>query len=936
MSNPLLAPLLQAHAAAPTGLLALPAGAVELRGLFAAALEVIEVALDANRLDEARQVVALAWRVAEQTGDPECLARAHWCAGLALLNWSHAEALDHYAAARLYFERAGPPDDCARVLLGYGMAAGFLGRLDDAEAALEEAARQLAPLPDHPHWMRLALNRSLVLGQCGRFAAMRDQAQRAAAAAERHGHPMIHASALVNQGIAALALGDLDGAGAALHAALARAGAAAEVGGRALVNLARLALYRGELFAALGLLGQARERFVAVSLEIDLATIAIEAASLYERLQLPREAREQAVFAAEAFARAGLPPESVEARLLAIRLALATGRGSQIAAHLEAARQLADSVAPTWQALLRGYAAAPLLLQGRTAGLAEALAEVDAATAALRDHGAVPEALDLALLGADCAARLRQPEALARYQSSAEAAHTHGLIALEQRACAGLADQLPPRQACAPLRRAADLLDMQRRTVPAEELKASLLSGARTVYARLIEAQLASRQPLVATTTLIEAKGGPWADLAAPADPAPPDAAWLAARTELTTWQEEQHFASTPDYRILCEQRIRAAEAALSEATRRQARQREPQPLPTLDQICAGLRPGQAVIDYLVGATHVYACLLLPEAPPRWVRLCKLEALDAALGRLELLLVSLRAGASPAQRQAAAASQRPSADALLAKLDAFLVAPLRAHLPQRGELLIAPDERLFDVPWAALHGPEGYLGERHVLLLIPSAAVLGLADRRPATPLDEAVTARPGPPLALGYAGDPPLAQVTAELAALQQAIPALVCRDPATSTDLRGAVAPELLHIAAHGRIRPEAPLFSQLDLADGPLLLADALGLRLHGTRLVTLSACDSGTRPERGGALLAISGAFLLAGASCALASLWPVEDEATRLLMGAFYGLAQRGATLPQALQQAQAQLRAYGYNHPIDWAAFQLIARHAMENPLAAG
>ncbi|MFV9507477.1 MAG: CHAT domain-containing protein [Oscillochloridaceae bacterium umkhey_bin13] len=927
MNNPALALLVQAHTTHPVGRLALPAGAVQMRALFAAALEEIEIALDANDLDGAKQIVALAWRIAAQTGEPEHVARAHWCSGFALLNWSHTEALTHYTAARPYFEQAGPPEDCARVLLGYGMVLGFLGRLDAADAALAQAALQLAPQPEHPHWMRLALNRSLVSGQRGRFAAMRDQARLAATAAERHGHAMIHASALVNQGIAAMALGDLDGADAALHEALALAGEAADVGGRALVNLARLAFYRGELFAALGLLSEARTRFVAVGLEIDLATIAIEAASLYERLHLLREAREQAVFAAETFAQAGLPPESVEARLLALRLALATGRGSQITAHLEAAQPLVASLAPTWQALLRGYAAAPLLLQKRTTGLATALSEVDAATATLRNHGTVPETLDLALLGADCAARLGLPEARERYQLCADLSREHGLVALEQRACAGLASQVPPRQAIAPLRRAADLLDAQRRLVPAEELKASLLSGARTVYARLIEAQLASRQPLVAATTLIEAKGGPWADLAAPAAPTPPDNAWLAARTDLTTWQEEQRFAADEAYRTVCAEQVRRAEAALSEATRRQKRQREPQPLPTLDALRAGLRPGQAVIDYLIGATHVHACLFVCDAPPRWVRLCKLEALDAVLGRLDLVLTSLRVGATPAQRQAAAARQRQGTDALLSQLDTLLVAPLRAHLPEHGTLLIAPDERLFDLPWAALHGPAGYLGACYELLLIPSVAVLGLAPPS----RHAAVTAQTGPPLALGYAGDPPLAQITNELAALRDAIPDLVCHATATLADLRGAVAPAFLHIAAHGHIRPEAPLFSQLDLADGPLLLADALNLDLHGTRLVTLSACDSGTRPERGGALLAISGAFLLAGADCALASLWPVDDAATRLLMSIFYRSIQAGASFAHALQQAQLHLRNNGYDHPIDWAAFQLIARRSLEN-----
>jgi CHAT domain-containing protein/tetratricopeptide (TPR) repeat protein len=918
MSDPLVVPLIQRAIANPSGPLLLPADPQTQRAIFTTALTAIETALDTNRVTDADQIVALAWRIAAQTGEPEHHARAHWCSGLALLNRAHAAALEHYAAARAYFVAHGPADDSARVLLGYGMAAGFLGRLDVAETALQEAMQHLAPLPDHPHWMRLYLNRSLVLGLRGRYMEMYADAGRAVAAAEHRQHRLIQASALVNQGMAAMALGRLDEANALLTDALARADTAAEVGGRALVNLARLAIYQGRLFAALHRLDQARTRFAAVDLEIDRATVAIEAAHLYERLHMLREAQQQAVFAAETFAQAGLPPESVEARLLAIRLALARGRTREVSAHLDAAQVLADSSAPTWQALLQGYAVHPDLLRSRAQWPA-ALAQIDAATATLHALGAVAEELDLALLGADLAARLRRPDARTRYETCGATARQHGLIALEQRACLGQAGLLRPQAACSPLQRAADLLASQRRQMPVEELKASLLHGSHTVYVQLVEAQRKSRRPDAAVTTLLEAKGGPWADLATPAPVHPPDAAWLAARTDLTTWQEERRFADDPAYIAVCEQHIRAAEAALTAAARHQTRPRDPQPLPTLAAIQSRLTPGQVLIDYLVGSTHLHACLLRPDAPPHWVPVGKQAALQAVMGRFSLLVKSIHAGATPEQRQAAAISQRAVMDELLAQMYELLLAPLLPMLPASGDLLIAPDAFLFEVPWAALRLPTGYLGERSPLLLVPSAVVPGLP--HPAHPERPA-----GSPLALGYAGDPPLLHVAAELAALQQALPALDSRLPASTHDLRSVTAPDLLHIAAHGQIRRDAPLLSALALADGPFLLAEALNLDLHGTRLVTLSACDTGTVPERGGVLLALAGSFLVAGAGTVLASLWPVEDATTRVLMGTFYTAVQAGMPLPQALQQAQQVVRAQGDDHPLAWSAFHLLAR----------
>jgi CHAT domain-containing protein len=916
MIDPASAQLRQLFSADPADPLPLPADPSERDTLFATALTAIEAALDANQVAEADQVVALAWRMADQSGSAEDLARAHWCSGLAVLNRTHAAALEHYRAARSFFDTQGSPADSARVLLGFGMAAGFLGRLDEAEAALQQAAQRLAPLPDHPHWMRLYLNLSLVLGLRGRYAEMREVALQAANAAARQEHRLIRASALVNQGMAAMALGALDEAEQVLQQARELAGEAAEVSGRALVNLARLALYRGRLFAALQLLDQAAARFAAVDLEIDRATVAIEAAGLYERLHLPHEARRQAVFAAETFAQAGLPPESVEARLAAIRLALARGRSSEARRHLAAARELQAHVSPAWQALLQGYAAHPALLH-RPADAPAALARLDAAIASLAALGALAEQLDLALPAAELLARSDKAAALARYRQIADAAGQYDLPALEQRACLGQAALLRPSAAIEPLRRAAALFAAQRRQMPVEELKARLLSGGQAIYTRLIETQLKVRRQQAAFADLLVAKGSAWVELSAPAPLQQPDAAWLSARADLLTWQEERRFAGSADYRELCEQRIQAAEAALTQAARRQIRLREPQALPSVEQIQAGLKPGRALIDCLVGSTHLHACLLLPQQGPQWLRLGKVASIQHLMGRFSLLLKSLQAVATPEQRLAAAAAQQPLMDDLLAELYAQVLAPLQSLLPVAGELLIAPDSFLFELPWAALRMPQAYLGECYRLLLLPSASVPGLVQE----------SAEPtGSPLALGYAGDPPLLHIEAELAALQRALPNLDVRKPARLADLDFDLAPDILHIAAHGHIRRDAPLLSQLQLADGGFLLAEALRLNLRGCRLVTLSACDTGTLPEHGGVLLALAGSFLLAGARQVLASLWPVDDAATTVLMAEFYAAAQQGAGFPAALQQAQLALRDQGFAQPMYWAAFQLLAR----------
>jgi CHAT domain-containing protein len=137
------------------------------------------------------------------------------------------------------------------------------------------------------------------------------------------------------------------------------------------------------------------------------------------------------------------------------------------------------------------------------------------------------------------------------------------------------------------------------------------------------------------------------------------------------------------------------------------------------------------------------------------------------------------------------------------------------------------------------------------------------------------------------------------------------------------------LIHIAAHGVFRPDAPLFSSIELADGPLTTADIFNLNLH-TDLVTLSACETGRSVVGGGDELAgLMRAFLYAGAAGLLVSQWRVEDSSTAALMTDFYRAVAAGATGPAALRAAQAgfltgAMPQNGYSHPFYWAGFQFI------------
>src|SRR5262249_23627811 len=91
-----------------------------------------------------------------------------------------------------------------------------------------------------------------------------------------------------------------------------------------------------------------------------------------------------------------------------------------------------------------------------------------------------------------------------------------------------------------------------------------------------------------------------------------------------------------------------------------------------------------------------------------------------------------------------------------------------------------------------------------------------------------------------------------------------------------------------------------------DGILTAEEVQALDLRGTELVVLSACETGLGAlELGQGLLGLQRACQPAGARAVVASLWKVEDEATRTLMERFYtNLWDKKLPKLEALRQAQ--------------------------------
>src|SRR5262249_51222831 len=108
-----------------------------------------------------------------------------------------------------------------------------------------------------------------------------------------------------------------------------------------------------------------------------------------------------------------------------------------------------------------------------------------------------------------------------------------------------------------------------------------------------------------------------------------------------------------------------------------------------------------------------------------------------------------------------------------------------------------------------------------------------------------------------------------------------------------------------------------------DGVLTALEAASLDLYGTKLVVLSACDTGVgEVKNGDGVYGLRRAFVLAGSETQVMSLWPVSDEGTRELMIDYYKRLLQGEGRGEALRQVRLQmLKNPQRQHPYYWASF---------------
>ena len=329
----------------------------------------------------------------------------------------------------------------------------------------------------------------------------------------------------------------------------------------------------------------------------------------------------------------------------------------------------------------------------------------------------------------------------------------------------------------------------------------------------------------------------------------------------------------------------------------------------------------------------------------------------------------------------------------LRELYQLVWAPLEAYTINKRRILISPDGALNQLSFAALRTPgERYLIERYEIGYLASGRDLirNMDVTRPTppalfgdpiftnrSPIVEK-TAEPRSRLFRSISGDqdramyrrlklPALPATRDEVDQISKILsartPSVFLGSDASEENLKKALRPEMLHLATHGfyfaepeaaagtnltveaksRTNPmlrsglalsgaSASFKGEMNLAgeDGIVTAEEVGSLDLWGTKLVVLSACNTGRGENLSGeGVFGLRRAFVQAGALNLMLTLWQVEDTFTKNLMLAFYRDYIQTGDAVGALSRVQRDLLTK--NGPRFWAPFLVSVQGCEQN-----
>lgn len=391
---------------------------------------------------------------------------------------------------------------------------------------------------------------------------------------------------------------------------------------------------------------------------------------------------------------------------------------------------------------------------------------------------------------------------------------------------------------------------------------------------------------------------------------------WIAMSKELAALKERftregDAFRNGPDYPRLQKLRdqvdaAQASYAAAGEAIAREGRADRSQRVADFgagfQDTLRELGHGAVLVQYFILEDKVEVLLTTPEIS---------IAREAPIARAELN-VQINAFRTTLINRT---DPLPQAQALYH----LLIGPIEQDLVDASAqtLMLSLDDTLRYLPFAALHDGHGYLMERYALVLATEAARGHLVDR---AANNHWTVWGLGVTLGHDEGADkfPALPMVGAELAAIAGPSGILsgeLKLDPSfDKSALRDGLDRSfpIIHIASHFKFDPANAEASYLLLGDGNhLSLKEISTLNFKRVELLTLSACETALGGEGSGShgaeVESLGAIAQNQGARAVLATLWPVADTSTALLMRTLYQQHQAQLDKADALRQAQLAL-----------------------------
>jgi tetratricopeptide (TPR) repeat protein len=862
-----------------------------------------DVAADPDRFRPAAEALVAEARQARQ---PEALALA-----LRALAWAERFRLDDRSAIRLLDEacriarRHHLGDVLADLLMSHAAVSQELGRMAAARRDLRAAA---ALVTTGARILELDFQRAVLLQNIGRLAdaaliyhrILADPAASARRKVQSTNNLAIIESQQGRYGQALRRLGE----------AVPKA---AEIGPVLTADIAEcrawVTVQSGRFAEGIGLFEEAAQALRAARLP--LGDHYVEYADALMELRLLPEAVTAARRSMEEFTAAGVPLMAAESQLRVAQLALLAGDAAEaIAASAAAAAAFREQTRGAWRAR-----AVLVTVEARLTSGTATLADLSAASAAARRLGALgttSAAVQGFLVAGRVAASLGQHrQAIAAWiRAGSLARGAPVLVRLRGRVASALAARLRhhDREALAHCRRGLSDLAQHRGGLPSVELRA--LASGHGAELGLIGLDVVVRGGSPARVLSWMERSRAAALLAVE----PP--AFKEIRADLVALRAvhaEPRHQGTQSARPITQPHTRSERAAVEQAVIenriRQATWRATSLAGTSagPVTVGGLRDrlhGQAFIEYGLLGKDLVAVVIDARS-----RISALGPVAPIREQLRAFLFALRLLTRP-RSQATHAAARASADARIRSLSELLLRPL--GVPADSELVIVPVSDLQGVPWSAMHGGP--------VCLAPSATFWA---RSALAAQDHRMQVGGANGTVVLVAG-PDLPGAVAEVESIAGIHPSAAHFTPPASTANVVAAAlarADLAHLACHGTLRADNPMFSSLLLSDGPLTLQEIYARGLAPHRLI-LAACESGTQVSYAGdEVLGFVSALLARGTAGILASTAVVPDVEAVDLMAAVHRRLARGATLAHALREARESQDTDDPGSYVNWCTF---------------